>query len=141
MERSDATLLEAVRVHGGIAPRVRCRSRLALTLGEREEISRGLCAHRSIRQIARDLGRSPSTVSREIARNSAQWWRYRAHVSGQRGMAVGSCVTGAFPWKLTLPLSPEDSYWRNTRVPFAYGRPPFLVIGRRVTILRRLWMH
>lgn len=84
MGRSDPTLLEAVRVHGGIAPRVRCRSRLALTLAEREEISRGLGAHRSIRQIARHLGRSPSTVSREIARNSAQWWWYRAHVSDQR---------------------------------------------------------
>jgi IS30 family transposase len=84
MGRADATLLAAVRVHGGIAPRVRCRSRLALTLAEREEISRGLCAQRSIRQIARGLGRSPSSVSREIARNTAQWWRYRAHASEQR---------------------------------------------------------
>jgi len=66
----------ALQKHGGIAPRVRCRSHLALTLGEREEISRGLAAQRSMRQIARRLGRSPSTISREIARNTTQSWSY-----------------------------------------------------------------
>ena len=84
MSRSDATLLTAVRAQGGIAPRARCRSRLALTLAEREEISRRLCAHQSIRRIARHLGRAPSSVSREIARNSRLRWRYRAHISDQR---------------------------------------------------------
>jgi IS30 family transposase len=82
--RKHATVLTAAQVTGGIPPRVRCRSRLALRLAEREEISRGLLAHQSIRQIARGLGRSPSSISREIARNSAQWWRYRAHVADQR---------------------------------------------------------
>jgi IS30 family transposase len=57
---------------------------VALTLGEREEISRGLCAQRSIRQIAQVLGRSPSSVSREIARNTAQREHYRAHTADQR---------------------------------------------------------
>ena len=42
MGRKEGVLLGGVRPHGGIAPRVRCRSRLALTLAEREEISRGL---------------------------------------------------------------------------------------------------
>ena len=84
MSRSDATLLTAVRARGGIAPRERCRSRLALTLAEREEISRRLCAHQSIRQIAQHLGRAPSSISREIARNSRLRWRYRAHISDQR---------------------------------------------------------
>jgi len=54
---------------GGIQPRPRKRSRLALSLLEREEISRGLVAGRSIRAIGAALGRSPSTISREIARN------------------------------------------------------------------------
>lgn len=84
LSRSDATLLTAVQAHGGIAPPERYRSRLALTLGEREEISRALGAHQSIRQIARHLGRAPSTVSREIARNSRLRWRYRAHISDRR---------------------------------------------------------
>ena len=49
---------------GGIRPATRRRSRLALTLSEREEISRGIAAEQSIRSMAKSLGRSPSTVSR-----------------------------------------------------------------------------
>jgi len=79
------TVLSAlVEGSGGIAPRARCRSRLALTLGEREEISRGLEAQRSIREIARHLGRAASTVSREIVRNAPLRWMYRAHRSERR---------------------------------------------------------
>ena len=55
--------------NGGFIPPVRTRSRWALTLAEREEISRGLATARSIRQIAATLGRAPSTVSREIHRH------------------------------------------------------------------------
>ena len=62
---------------GGIRPKPRSRSRLALTLSERETISRGISAHLSIRAIADQLGRSPSTVSREIARNGG-YDHYRA---------------------------------------------------------------
>ena len=53
----------------GIRPRPRCRSPLALTFAEREEISRGIAAGESMRSIARLLGRAASTVSREIRRN------------------------------------------------------------------------
>ena len=53
----------------GIRPLERKRSRLALTLTEREEISRGLVAHLSLRSIAFQLGRAPSTISREVNRN------------------------------------------------------------------------
>ena len=63
--------------HGGIRPAVRRRSRLSLTLSEREAISRGIAAHRSARSMARLLDRSPSTVSREINRNGGTD-RYRA---------------------------------------------------------------
>lgn len=69
--------------YGGIRPRVRCRSRLALTLAEREEISRGLAAGRSIREIARMLGRAVSTVSREISRNAGRS-AYRAAEADER---------------------------------------------------------
>jgi IS30 family transposase len=58
-----------VSPHGGIRPAPRRRSRLSLTLLEREEISRGVAAHQSARSIARMLGRSASTVSRELCRN------------------------------------------------------------------------
>ena len=56
--------------HGGIIPATRSRSARSLSLVEREEISRGLAAGESIRQIASKLARSPSTICREIARNS-----------------------------------------------------------------------
>jgi len=63
---------------GGIRPSERRRSRLALTIAEREEISRGVVAGHSIRSIAMSLGRAPSTVSREISRNGDRR-RYRAN--------------------------------------------------------------
>ena len=63
----------------------RRRSRLALTLPEREVISRGVTAHQSVRSIARLLGRSPSTVSREMSRNGG-YHRYRATLAD-----IGPC--------------------------------------------------
>lgn len=54
---------------GGIRPPIRRRSARSLTLAEREEISRGIAARRSLRSIALRLGRAPSTVSREVQRN------------------------------------------------------------------------
>jgi IS30 family transposase len=76
-DRSHGSIAGILGRTGGIRPPQRHRSRLALTLSEREEISRGLVAGRSIRSIASTLGRAPSTVSREIARNGGQR-RYRA---------------------------------------------------------------
>ena len=69
--------------HGGIRPVPRRRSRLALSLSEREEISRGIVSERSIRSMAGSLGRSPSTVSREISRNGG-YDRYRAALADDR---------------------------------------------------------
>jgi len=62
---------------GGIRPLPRTRAASALKLSEREEISRGVMAGRSMRTVARALGRAPSTVSREIRRNGG-WRAYRA---------------------------------------------------------------
>ena len=67
---------------GGIRPQPRRRSRLALSLSEREEISRGIAADQSVRSIAECLGRSPSTVSREIRRNGG-YDDYRASVADE----------------------------------------------------------
>ncbi|KUE84784.1 IS30 family transposase [Cupriavidus necator] len=57
---------------GGIQPAQRHRSRLALTLAEREEISRAVVAGHSIRSVAARLGRAPSTISREVRRNGGR---------------------------------------------------------------------
>lgn len=61
----------------GIQPAPRHRSKLALTLAEREEISRAVVAGQSIRSIAARLGRAPSTISREVQRNGGRQY-YRA---------------------------------------------------------------
>ena len=57
---------------GGIRPPSRSRYATALTLAEREEISRAMVEGQSIRSVAARLGRAPSTVSREIKRNGGQ---------------------------------------------------------------------
>ncbi len=71
-DRGHSSIQGVLSETGGIRPRPRSRSRLALTLAEREEISRGMVAGHSLRSIAVSLGRAPSTVSREIKRNSGR---------------------------------------------------------------------
>ena len=69
-DRGHSSVQRILGETGGIRPAPRRRSRQALTLAEREEISRGLARQMSMRRIATKLGRSPSTVSREVNRNS-----------------------------------------------------------------------
>ncbi len=81
-DRSHGSIAGILSRTGGIRPAERRRSRLALTLSEREEISRGVVAGRSVRAIALSLGRAPSTVSREVNRNGGRR-RYRANAADQ----------------------------------------------------------
>ncbi len=80
--RSHSSIQGVLARTGGIRPPQRRRSRRALTLAEREEISRGVAAGQSLRWIAASLGRAPSTVSREINRNGGRR-RYRASKADQ----------------------------------------------------------
>src|SRR5258707_1445548 len=75
--KPSSSIYFLVAPHGGIRPAQRRRSRLALTLAEREVISRGVTTHQSARSIAKFLCRSPSTVSREMCRKCGHD-RYRA---------------------------------------------------------------
>jgi IS30 family transposase len=84
--KPSSSIYFQVAPHGGIRPAPRRRSRLALTLSEREEISRGIAMHRSARSMARLLGHSPSTVSREINRNGG-YNRYRATPADEQAWA------------------------------------------------------
>lgn len=80
--RNHSSIQQILAETGGIRPAPRCRSRLALTLAEREEISRAMVAGHSVRSIAASLRRAPSTVSREIKRNGGQDG-YRANLADQ----------------------------------------------------------
>ena len=104
--------------HRGMRPAPRRRSKLALTLSEREEISRGFVARHSIRLMARLLGRSPSTVSREVCRNGGHD-QYRAALADDRAwvrahrpkrckQAMSSWLRRVVARKLGLNWSPEQ---------------------------------
>ena len=80
LDKHAGSIHRVVSSNGGIVPVPRRRSRLALTLAEREEISRGIAGELSIRQMAARIGRPPSTVSREIARHGGRN-QYRAAVA------------------------------------------------------------
>ena len=113
---------------GGIGPIPRRRAAGALRLEEREEISRGIAAGRSLREIARDLGRSPSTVSREIGRNGGRQV-YRASRADRRAWNLAlrpkPCRLahhGPLRWrvaqKLALQWSPAQiAGWLKQRFP------------------------
>lgn len=72
---------------GGFPPAPRKRSENHLNAFEREEISRGVVAGMSVRALARELGRAPSTISREIARNGGRQC-YRAGLAEERASEV-----------------------------------------------------
>ena len=84
---------------GGIPPAARRRSRLALTLAEREDISRGIACGSSFREIARHLDRAASTVSREITRHGGR------SAAGYEGR-TGDCVVRSIAVATSLP------YWQ-----------------------------
>jgi transposase, IS30 family len=103
---------------GGIAPQPRRRSRRSLTMNEREEISRGLVAGFSLRQIATQLGRAPSTISREVGRNNGRN-KYRAANADERAwrsacrpkpcrLAVNQSLQMAVAQKLSDNWSPQQ---------------------------------
>ena len=104
--------------HGGVAPRARRRSRLALTSSEREEISRGLANGCTFRQIGRHLGRAPSTVSREVRRHGGRT-HYRASIADTRAwdrarrpkasrLATSTALRRLVADKLTADWSPQQ---------------------------------
>ena len=93
-DRHHPSIRRILTENCGIRPRQRKRSPFALTLAEREVISRGLAIQLSMREIASQLGRSPSTVSREIQRNGG-YASYRASsaedAAWQRALRPKAC--------------------------------------------------
>jgi IS30 family transposase len=81
-DRNHSSVQRILAESGGIRPAPRCRSKVALTLAEREEISRAMVAGHSMRSVATRLERAPSTISREVNRNGGRGW-YRASGADQ----------------------------------------------------------
>ena len=88
LARERTSIGDVIIQAGGVAPRPRQRSRLALTAADREEISRGLVRGDSVRALARALGRAPSTISREIRRHGGRA-AYRAQRADRRAWRRG----------------------------------------------------
>jgi len=113
---------------GGIPPAARRRSRLALTLAEREDISRGIASGSSLREIARHLDRAASTVSREVTRHGGGPV-YRAHEADEHAwdsalrpkqclLALHQRLREVVASKLILDWSPEQiSGWLKMQYP------------------------
>jgi IS30 family transposase len=126
--RNKSGVYRILAVNGGIAPGPRRRAPVALRLEEREEISRGIAAGRSIRRIAQDLGRAPSTISREIRRNGG-CSAYRASEADTRAweralrpkpcrLARHAGLRWRVAQKLALQWSPEQiSGWLKRQFP------------------------
>jgi IS30 family transposase len=118
LEKPPATVFSYLHYHGGIEPRTCCRRSTALSIEEREEISRGLANNHSIRSIALHLGRSASTISREISRNGGLS-RYRAMDADRSAwkraarpkpcrLALNTELKGIVTQKLSEDWSPEQ---------------------------------
>ena len=117
-DRNHSSVERILAETGGICPAQRCRSGRALTLSEREEISRAVVAGQSIRSIAASLGRAPSTVCREVKRNGGLDG-YRANQADQRAwdrarrpkpckLVVNRKLADIVASKLLLQWSPEQ---------------------------------
>jgi len=128
LDRGTGTVHAQIRQRGGLPPPERRRSRLALTLAEREEISRGVAAGASARAIAFRLGRAPSTVTRELHRHGGRAG-YRAagaeRRAWERGRRPQRCklarqprLAGVVAAKLAADWSPEQiTAWLSMRYP------------------------
>jgi IS30 family transposase len=126
--RQNSSLRRFIADAGGRRPTARERSELRLSLEEREEISRGLAAGYSIRAIAEDLGRSPSTVCREVNANGGRS-KYRALVADRaacrralrpKRAKLAQCrrLRGAVERKLEAKWSPQQiSAWLALEYP------------------------
>ena len=118
-DRGHSSIQEILSANGGIRPRLRTRSKLALTLAERETISRGLARRLSLRAIAEQLDRSPSTISREISRNGG-YFSYRAHraekAASERAKRPQACKLDQQPILVKLIAQKLQGNWSPQQI-------------------------
>ena len=123
------TVHGVIKSNGGIVPRQPYRSKRVLCFSQREEISRGLAKGESFRTIASRLGRSVSTISREVARNGGRM-QYRAGSADDRAwknakrpkkplLAMNTILCETVAKKLTEDWSPQQiSNWLMLEYPY-----------------------
>lgn len=128
IDRHSSCIYGLLSRTGGIRPPDRKRAAAALSLAEREEISRGIAAMHSIRAIATQLKRSPSTISREVNRNGG-YDKYRATQADEDAwsraarpkqckLALNHMLSRIVEKKLRLRWSPEQvSGWLKKEFP------------------------
>ena len=128
LDKNVGSIFGVLRLRGGMAPPDRARSVRTLSKQDREEISRGLAAGASIREIAAQMNRPPSTISREIQRNGGRS-RYRAGEADERAweqakrpkicrLAKNTKLREIVAQKLQLQWSPQQiAGWLKTRFP------------------------
>lgn len=117
--RFSTSIFDLLARHGGIHYPIRKRSAVSLSLMEREEISRGLAKGLSIRRIAASLGRSPSTISRELTRNGG-YHHYRAASADQaawdRAKRPKACKLASNDALLYLVTRKLRDYWSPQQI-------------------------
>jgi IS30 family transposase len=128
LQKAPGSIHGMIEATGGFSPPERHRRRYALTPAEREEISRGLATGESLRAIAARLGRSASTVCREVNRNGGRN-RYRATKADEKAwerarrpkrclLSVNDRLRDLVAQKLKADWSPEQiSGWLKRKYP------------------------
>jgi IS30 family transposase len=128
LQKAPGSIHGMIEATGGFSPPERHRRRCALTPAEREEISRGLATGESLRAIATRLGRSASTVCREVNRNGGRN-TYRAARADEKAwhrarrpkrclLSVNDRLRDLVAEKLKADWSPEQiSGWLKREYP------------------------
>ena len=128
LSKHPASIFGVLRLFGGYQPAKRVRRASSLSAMEREAISRGLASGHSMRLIAAELNRSPSTISREINKNGGVA-RYRAAIADARAwerarrpklctLALNDRLRFIVASKLSQQWSPEQiSGWLSITYP------------------------
>lgn len=147
LDRVPGSIHKVLSKHGGVAPKPRVRCARSLSLAERETISRGLSVGMSVRGIAAQLNRAPSTISREINRNG-DLLTYRAYLADegawQRALRPKCCALSGNAKLRRLVASKLKHQWSPTQIS-GWLKRTFLTDNRmhlsHETIYRSLYMQ
>jgi IS30 family transposase len=145
--KKQGSMYSRIQASGGIRPTISMRAARHLTLEDREEISRGLAAGHSLRQIAGRLGRAPSTIAREVEANGGRS-RYRAlradRAATQRRRRPKVCKLATTPRLQAMVAAKLEQRWSPEQIAGwlkrTYPEDPELQVSHE-TIYRTLYVQ